>query len=330
MTDAINSWNNVYSSIPDFKKYNAQFSLNKFSVLALGPILGLILSKDSQSLLNRACFWSVIGLTAVKGSLAFGAYIQGKVFEQTDIFAKLQQEQKELDIWGTLVPPTDPTITDCAMRYREMQIKLWNSFPYGNFFNEAEVRGVPIPKPEPYTLEKLETDCEQWMKDSLAIARAVREDLKKWSESGQFKKGDNSYSGGDLLVVQAGTWQFEPFSCPWLYKGAFRLPEAYRNIFNLPDCIAEFEREGYKEAEDKFAKTYPASNRQLREGWKEKFFIPGTKQYEWRQKYNEAMEAIFAQTGGIDKIPDERFVNWGRLHAQGDYQFCRSPGSKPN
>ena len=37
MTDVINSWNNVYSSIPDFKKYNEQFSLNRFSALALGP-----------------------------------------------------------------------------------------------------------------------------------------------------------------------------------------------------------------------------------------------------------------------------------------------------
>ena len=167
------------------------------------------------------------------------------------------------------------------------------------------------------------------MNDTLAIAKAVREDLKKWSESGRFILDNRPLTNGDLLEVQPGKWGFKPFSCPWLWRGFFSLPEAYRYIFDLPDCILEFEGRGEKKAEDEFAKTYPASNRQVHEGWKEKFFIPGTKQYEWRQKYNEAMEAIFAQVGGIDAIPDERFQKWGALHNDDDYTFNRYPGSKP-
>ncbi len=328
MTDAINSWNNVYSSIPDFKKYNEQFSLNRLVGLALVPMMGLILSKDSQPLLNRACLLSFVGLTAVKGSIALGAYVQGKVWERTDTFARLQNE---LSVWNTLVPPSDPTITDCHKRHRQMQNKIWNSFPRSGFIWRSKVNPskAPMPKPEPYTLEKLEADCEQWMNDTLAIAKAVREDLKKWSESGRFTLNNRRLTNGDLLEVQPPNGEDPAFNFPWLYRGFFSLPEAYRYIFDLPDCISEFEGRDEKKAEDEFAKTYPASNRQVHEGWKEKFFTTGTKQYEWRQKYNEAMEAIFAQTGGIDKIPDERFQKWGALHKDNDDKFNNWPGGKP-
>ena len=217
-------------------------------------MLGLILSKDSQSLLNRACLWSALGLTAVKGSIALGAYIQGKVWERTDTFAK---EQKEQRVWGTLVPPSDPTVTDCEIRHREMQNKIWNSFPSSGFIYWSQMSSAPMPEPEPYTLEKLEADCEQWMSDTLAIAKAVREDLKKWSESGRFILDNRPLTNGDLLEVQPGLWQFKPFSCPWLNRGFICLPEAYRYIFDLPDCISEFDGRGEKKLKTNLRKLIP-------------------------------------------------------------------------
>ena len=62
--------------------------------------------------------------------MALGAYIQGNVWERTDTFARLQNE---LSVWNTLVPPSDPTVTDCHMRHRQMQNKIWNSFPSSGF-----------------------------------------------------------------------------------------------------------------------------------------------------------------------------------------------------
>jgi len=376
--------NAIHASMPDFAKYNEWFTLNKYSTAVFVPALGFILAKDSGSLLNRACLWSAVGLTAIKATLVLGALIHGKVYERTDAFARLT---KERSVWGVLVPPTDPTITDCRSRCFEMQDKFPNSFPDTHFMYQSD---SPLPKPQAYTLEQIEAECDQWMKDALAIAKAVREDLKKWSEEDRFQ-----LKGGDLLSVQPGKWLFKPFSCPWLYRGFFELPIAYRSIYNLDDLstVTENARQKYEEKAKKFIEAlrekikfdlpewnpdcdyreaifqkaressltdaeiealrkevnkldidlaqksykvakefmanYPNSNLEIQKGWKEKFFTPGTKQYAWRKAYNEEIHAILEQVGGADKIPDQRFCNWGKPHNNGEYIFFNRPDTLP-
>ncbi len=353
MTDAINSWNNVYSSIPDFKKYNEQFSLNNLNKLSgwaivawAGSFLGTLPHYNYKQplsdspLLFRVCLWSALGLTAVKGALSIGSYIQGKVWERTDAFAQLQKQlQKERSIWGIMAPPTDPAIVDCQKRHCEIRDKIWNSFPDTNSvylaaYSSGYSSGTrfapqvhPFPKPQPYTLEQLEADCEQWMNDSLAIAKAVREDLKTWSENNRF-----GLKGGVLLMKQPGLDNRKLHSSPWLFSGAFALPVAYRNIFDLPNyCESNFD--SYlafaKPSLQNFADNYPITNREMHNGWKEKFFTPGTKQYEWRQAYNREIEAILEQVGGEEQVPDNRFRNWARPHKDNDYYFYKKPDTLP-
>ena len=84
-------------------------------------------------------------------------------------------------------------------------------------------------------------------------------------------------------------------------------------------------RYGKEEADD-FEKNCPESNKAAIEGWKAKFFEPGTKQNQWREQYNSAMKKILELAG---EIPDPRFGNWSTAHHDGDYKFSRRPDTRP-
>lgn len=58
------------------------------------------------------------------------------------------------------------------------------------------------------------------------------------------------------------------------------MQHAYQKIFNLPEST-----------KSPIYDNFPQENREILIGWKERFFTPGTKQYEWRVKYNQAIEA---------------------------------------
>lgn len=80
------SWDDIYAALPDPRNFNIQFSRNRFSSLAAAALLGVFLTKDSQPLLNQACLWSAIGITAVKVALSLGSYVKERVWEKTTAF----------------------------------------------------------------------------------------------------------------------------------------------------------------------------------------------------------------------------------------------------
>jgi hypothetical protein len=177
--------------------------------------------------------------------------------------------------------------------------KISNSYPY-----VGDVIRSKTMVAETCTYEQLMSYCEQWMDDSLAIAKEVRNDLKNWSESEIIKSNNRPIKNEELLALQNRVY---------LYRGFFLLPFAYRKIFNLPKTILEYSK--YFETKD-FAKSYPQSNREILKDWENQFFVFGTKQFEWREKYNAAMKEIFDETNGIEamKRKDERFSSWGSPH----------------
>lgn len=315
----VNLWNVVYSISPDFEKFNDRFSKNPISAALMIPLAALIGTSyfpQSPPLINRAALFSGLGILAAKGLFMIGTSLQRKVWEKTD-------EGKETLTWGALAPPSEMKTTDHSMACKLLEKKIKNSFPNPQLFKllaDKDPRVLP-PQPESYTTEQLIQDCDAWMNHALAVATAVKDDLKQWSESGRF----NHRKNGELLSAQPGLNR-KIHSVPWLYRGFFYLPVAYRYIFNLPGTLSELKTlpPYCKNEAEKFETSYPESNKKALAGWQEQFFAEGTKQSEWRQKYNAAMQAIFEQAGEIE---DERFSIWGSAHDNQD--FSRFPGQLP-
>ena len=141
-----------------------------------------------------------------------------------------------------------------------------------------------------------------------------------------------------MLIRQPGGSPV-PDHAPWLYRGFFDLPRAYRTIFNLDECTAGLKglKDLWGDGQDgstiislanAFEEKYPVSNKEALEGWKALFFKPGTKQFAWREQYNKVMKEIIDFAGGPDAISDTRFPKWGALH-QENVEFKRRPTSMP-
>jgi hypothetical protein len=324
----INHWNNIYSKLPNFANYNQKFSTNRAYcalIVALSTLIATSYLPQAQPLLNRVAIFSGLGVLVAKGLVLAGTSIQRKVWENTD-------EGKERLTWRTLAPPTDIKTTEQAIRCNSLQHKFENSFPDPLFIKWQKDKdpNAPDPKPVGYTKEHLIEECDQWMNAALAVAKGVYDDLKKWTEEKRFIRGEEPLQKGDLLYAQPG-WNIQLHYSPWLYRGFFFLPIAYRYIFTLTNTISKLKTLPsfcQKEAEE-FESNYPASNKAALEGWQEQFFIPGTKQSKWREQYNTAMETIFKFVGDQESKSDGRFYKWGRCHEDQDLAFRRSPDTLP-
>ena len=346
-TEAVNrnKWDDIYSRTPNFEALNNKLPLDAKNIILVltAAGAGLFLSKDTPNLASKVFLYSALGALLTKGILMAGAAFQRAVLQKTH---GALAEKKNKSLWGILAPPRNPQLFRHVAKYRECLDKIINSFPESDFIMRDAFRSMVRvsndpgpPKPETYSYHQLEQECDQWMESSLQIANAVREDLKYWSDQGTFTAAGNPLRGADLLTRQHGGDR-TPNKTSYLYRGFFDLPRAYRIIFNLDSCTEGMSklREAYQDHEhaslvlpciDGFEKSYPASNKEILKGWKDKFFQPGTKQYAWREKYNKAMKEIIDLAGGPDAIRDTRFTVWGASHREGDLNFKRSPVEMP-
>lgn len=320
----------LYRRLPDFTKWNNQLDWHNTCKIAILSLLGLILDRNPNSLRHRVSLYSTLGVFTIKATLSVCAYIHNKIWINTEDY---EQKEAEQAVWGVLLPPTNPAITNAEKSWIKSERAISHAFN-GFFTGIDEVFMIPTFKSY-QTLEELESECGKWMDDSLAIAQAVREDLKKWSGEERFKTKDGTpVTNGALLKMEPGC-SHELYYAPWLYQGFFRLPTAYRRIFNLTYPFAEISKMTEFLKQSKIAqdavKNYPQKNREHLKGWKEKFFTPGTKQYQWREQYNEEMGKLAEQLGGltIENVPDIQFVNWGQLHGENDYKFVQTPDTRP-
>ncbi len=276
----INSFDKLYSMIPDFDKYNKTTYIQKTAIVFLVAAIASEILENS--VVGKVPLYISGALVATKTLLVAGSYVQEKIWSGTSAAA---QQNKDKKVWGILTPPTNSKITDVKISFNTGWNKLQD----------------PITKKNPidHSNETVMEELGQLMQDSLAIAGAVYDDLREWSQNKRFIRNGAPLQKGGLLIAQA--WDHNINSNPWLYRGFFLLPIAYRAIFNLSN-----------------------SNE-----WKAKFFESETPQNEWRMQYNKIMQEIITFAEEPNKIEDNRFYRWGSQHADNDYDFKESPDTMP-
>ncbi|MBS0630261.1 MAG: hypothetical protein JSS30_08595 [Verrucomicrobia bacterium] len=334
-----NSWNTVYSWSPDFGKLERH--IDKFvipfavGIMAAAFAAQYMVPDHAKSIVSGAL---IVGGASVgtKAALLVGKYLNTEIYKKTDAGIKEAQDleiaRERSQIWGNLKPPSNLAIDAIVKENRVLEKKIDSAYPIPRFIYESADNKAPFPIITTYdSLDSFEADCDRWMQNCIQMGHAVRDDLRAWSEQEIFKRDDQPVQHGQLLQMQPG-WCNRADAAPWLYKGFFHLPEAYRILFNLPAhidnaIIQRYEKSPiHKSYAEKYLQSYPVKNRELLQGWHAKFFQEGTKQYAWREAYNRIMQETFELAEGIT---DKRFINWGGKHDLNQYQFSERPDTMP-
>lgn len=239
------------------------------------------------------------------------------------------QPKWEWDVNGWLVNPRDPQLSVHVEQYRVLMKRLNELLPDNHFsFDEYHPnydKGALEKMKRPVSWEDIEKTCFDLLDHSLEISEAVCNDLEHWNSHGGIKGRTQALLLTRQRLEGGGTY---------LYKAFYHLPEAYRLIANLklPETKAAdlFNNPEMKRDYPQAFEAFKANITLVPDDWNQRFFTPGTKQSEYREKYHAFADRILQLAGGAESLDaaDVRFTPWISKHEEGQPFYVR-PSVRP-
>ena len=189
---ARNKYDDLYPKIPNFEGLNNKLpSITNTLIVTLSGVLISILLKDNLSpkvshlintdnidLASKVIWYASVGVLLPKAILMAGAAFQRAIFQKSGAGILDTNHRTH---WGMLEPPRNPELLYHRENYWKLYDKIEGSFPETNDIIPLKAIGrsneLDVIKPETYSYDQLEQECEKLMESSLQIANAVRDDL---------------------------------------------------------------------------------------------------------------------------------------------------------
>lgn len=237
---------------------------------------------------------SIVGAkTLLSAAFNIQRYIQG----QTSLYKKIELEVPWLNGWINPPSSLDSQIASHNSAYYQQVLELdkWSEERCKIVPCMAELKAkMPSIKSE----AEREMYCEKLMENAVVVGDQVSEEVRNpVHDLGNRSKEELVASQSRIPLKSTGEAMV-----PWLYKGFFTLPHAYRSVFHASDDP----------------------------NWKALFFQEGTKQYGWRQQHNQWCDEMFTL---VDRnklqTEDERFTKWAVNHTSLQQDFPSKPSTMP-